>query len=67
MPHRIAATTAEEFRDALTRSTRSDEQIEALYPDLGELRTNMDNAVHELQQRGILDETERLIPPGTVP
>lgn len=65
--HRIAEMTAEEFRDALTRSTHSDEQIEALYPDLREIRTNMDNAVRDLQQRGILDENERLIPSGTVP
>ena len=27
----------------------------------------MDTAVHDLHQRGILDENERLIPPGTVP
>ncbi len=65
--HRIAEMTAEELRDALTRSTHSDEQIAALYPDLGELRANMDKAVHDLQQRGILDENERLIPSGTVP
>jgi hypothetical protein len=63
----IFEMSTEELKAAIAAAALPDEEIERRHPHLAIMRASAAAAIKDLQDKGILDENGRLIPPKELP
>jgi len=63
----IFAMSDEELKAAVEAAALPREEIERRHPHIAMMNANVAAAIRDLQEKGILDENGRLIPPRELP